>query len=114
MEEIQEYDKKFYKIKDVAELLGVTTSTLRYWESEFSEIKLHRSATNIRYYRPEDIELLKIIQYLLKVRGLKMDAAKEQLRVNRKNMSNRVKVLETLQDTKTRLEGILQALTKRK
>lgn len=111
---LKEYDKKYYKIRDVAELLGVNTSTLRYWEQEFPEIKVTRSATNIRYYRPEDIELLKIIHYLLKVKGLKMEAAKEQLKMNRKNMSNRVKVLETLTAIRNDLEGILKALSKRK
>ncbi len=111
---LKEYDKKYYKIRDVAEVLGVNTSTLRYWEQEFPEIKVTRSATNIRYYRPEDIELLKIIHYLLKVKGLKMEAAKEQLKMNRKNMSNRVKVLETLTATRNDLEGILKALSKKK
>lgn len=111
---MEEYDKKFYKIRDVSELLGLSASTLRYWESEFPECKPRRSNTNIRYYRPEDIEVLKIIHYLLKVKGLKMEAAKEQLRANRKNVSNRVKILDVLQDTRRQLEEIQRALTKRK
>lgn len=111
---MQEYDKKFYKIRDVAELLGLSASTLRYWEIEFPECKPKRSNTNIRYYRPEDIELLKIIHYLLKVKGLKMEAAKEQLRVNRKNVSNRVKILDILQESRDRLQEMLGALNKRK
>lgn len=111
---MEEYTKKYYKIKDVAELLNLSASTLRYWETEFPECKPRRSKTNIRYYRPEDIETLKIIHYLLKVKGLKIDAAKEQLHQNRKNVSNRVKIIDTLQDTRAQLEGMLRALTKRK
>lgn len=95
-------------------MLGVSAPTLRYWEQEFPECKPRRSNTQIRYYRPEDIELLKIIHYLLKVRGLKISAAKEQLRVNRSNISNRVKILDTLIDTRRQLEGMLKALNRRR
>jgi len=45
-------DKKYYKIKDVAEMLGIVPSTLRYWEQEFPECSPRRSASNQRYYTP--------------------------------------------------------------
>lgn len=111
---MDELDKKYYKIKDVAELLRVSASTLRYWETEFPECKPRRSATNIRYYKAEDIETLKIIHYLLKVKGLKLTAAKEQLKANRSNISNRVKIIDTLTDTRNTLDNMLKALTKRR
>lgn len=111
---MEEYTKKYYKIKDVAELLNLTPSTLRYWETEFPECSPKRSHTNIRYYTPKDIEMLKIIKYLLKVKGLKMDAAKEQLHSNRKNISKKVEVLDILVETRNRLEGILGSLSKRR
>lgn len=106
--------KKYYKIKDAAELIGVSQPTLRYWESEFPEIKPYRSATNIRYYTPDDIETLRIIYYLLKIRGLKIDAAKEQMRLNRSNITKRMVIVEKLQDVRDELEMMLQALEKRK
>lgn len=37
---MEEFDKKYYKIKDVSELLGVSASTLRYWEQEFLSVVL--------------------------------------------------------------------------
>lgn len=111
---MDELNKKYYKIKDVAEILNVSPSTLRYWETEFPECRPRRSSTNIRYYKPEDIETLKVIQYLLKVKGLKLTAAKEQLRTNRSNISNRVKIIDTLTETRDTLEGMLKALTKRR
>ena len=103
-----------YKIKDVSELLGVSASTLRYWEQEFPECRPRRSATNIRYYKPQDIETLKIIHYLVKIKGLKIDAAKEQLKANRRNVTNRVKIIDTLSATRNTLENMLKALNKRK
>ena len=111
---MDELDKKYYKIKDVSELLGIPTSALRYWEREFPECAPRRSLTNIRSYTAADIETLKMINYLLKVKGLKIDAAKEQMRVNRKNISKRVDIIETLVKTRNELKKMLSALQKRR
>lgn len=113
MEFMEEFDKQYYKIRDVAELLGVPPSTLRYWESEFPEIVPKRSHTNQRYYRPDDIRTLRMIHYLVKVKGLRLDAAKEELRTNRKNISRRLKIIEILTDTRSELQEILIGLSKR-
>ncbi len=107
-------DKDYYKIKDVAELIGVPQSTLRYWEKEFPECSPRRSATNIRYYTPADIETFRIIHFLLKVRGLKLDAAKEQLRVNRHNVSRRMEVIDRLGQVREELVNLRKALNIRK
>lgn len=107
-------NKKYYKIKDVAEMLDVAQSTLRYWESEFPEISPIRSLTNQRYYTPEDIETIRIIYFLLKVRGLKIEAAREQMRMNRTNVSRKIEVIDSLNDVRDELEMMLKALEKRK
>lgn len=112
--EIEEFDKQYYKIRDVSHLLDVPTSTLRYWESEFPEISPRRSATNQRYYRPEDIRILRMIHYLVKVKGLRIEAAKEELQKNRNNVSRRLEIIDTLTETRDELNEILSALTKRK
>lgn len=114
VEKIEEFSKMFYKIRDVSELLGVPTSTLRYWESEFPEISPKRSRSNQRYYRPEDIKVLRMIHYLVKVKGLRIEAAKDELNSNRKNVSRRLEVIDILTDTRNRLEEMLSALNKRK
>ena len=108
-----EYTKKYYKIKDVAELTGVNQTTLRFWESEFDCIKPLRSATNQRYYTPSDIETIKIINFLIKIRGLKIEAAKREMKLNRDNISKKIEIIRKLQTIKIDLEGILKALKKR-
>lgn len=107
---MDELTKKYYKIKDVADMLDVPQSTLRFWEKEFPQVKPVRSPKNIRYYRPEDIRTLEIIRFLLKTRGLHLDAAKEQMRVNSKNISKRLDVIDRLGDIRTRLESLRQSL----
>lgn len=111
---MEDLDKKYYKIKDVSELIGVPASAIRYWEKEFPECAPRRSATNIRYYTPENINTLRLINYLLKIKGLKIDAAKEQMRSNRENISRRVEIIEKLTDTRNQLEKLLNALNKRR
>lgn len=112
---MEELSKQYYKIKEVAEILNVPQSTLRFWEKEFStQLKPKRSNSNIRYYRPQDIELLKIIHYLVKERGLKIEAAREQLRSNRHNVSRKIEVIDRLKSVRSELVNLLVALGGRK
>ena len=111
--EDREFDKKYYKIRDVSAMLDVPTSTLRYWETEFPECAPRRSAANQRYYTPENIRCLQIIHYLLKVKGLRMEAAKEQLKANRENISRNMEIIEKLTETRNELQ-LLDALKKRR
>lgn len=106
--------KLFYKINDVAEILDVSPSTLRYWEREFPDCAPTRSSTNIRYYTPENIEKLKMIHYLLKTKGLKIEAAKRQLEGNKANIARRLDIIDKLTEVRSELSEMLSALTKRR
>lgn len=106
--------KSYYKISEVAEILDVPASTLRYWENEFTELKPRRSTTNRRTYTPSDIETLRIIKFLLKERGLKIDAAKQQLKGNRKNISRKIQIIDKLLKVRGELNLLLGSLSKRR
>ena len=88
--------KKFYRIGDVAEILNIPTSTLRYWEKEFTVIKPKRNAKNIRVYTVKDIETIKMIYYLVKEKGLKLDAAQAMIKRNRDGVSKQFEGVERL------------------
>ena len=105
--EDREFDKKYYKIRDVSAMLDVPTS-------EFPECAPRRSAANQRYYTPENIRCLQIIYYLLKVKGLRMEAAKEQLKANRENISRNMEIIQKLTETRNELQNLLDALKKRR
>ena len=49
-------DKVFFKIGEVAEIVGVATHVLRYWEQEFKSLKPQKSKTQQRVYRRRDVE----------------------------------------------------------
>jgi len=59
----------FRTISEVADELGVQQHVLRFWETKFSQIKPMKRGGGRRYYRPEDVELLKLIQYHLHDKG---------------------------------------------
>ena len=96
----------------MAEFVGVNPSTLRFWEKEFPEINPMRTASGIRYYTPQDIETLKIIYFLVKIKGMKLDSAKAHIAANRKNISTRLSILENLVSVRDELQTMLDSLSK--
>ena len=70
--------KKYYRIGEVSKLVGVEPHVLRYWESEFRQIRTHRVAKQ-RLYRIEDIDLIRYIKRLLYDEGFTIAGAKRQL-----------------------------------
>jgi DNA-binding transcriptional MerR regulator len=103
--------KKFYRIGDVAEILGVPASTLRFWEKEFTVIKPKRNAKNIRVYTAKDIETIKMIYYLVKEKGLKLDAAQAMIKRNRDGINKQHEVVERLKNVKEELLKLENALS---
>lgn len=103
-------DKKYYKISEVAELLSIPASTLRFWESRFTVIKPYRNSHGTRFYTPADIDKIAQIHYLVKERGLKLEAAQEQLRVNPAGIDQRFQTLSRLKDIRRRVQQMLDAL----
>ena len=104
--------KNYYKIGEVAEILGIPASTLRFWEKEFTIIKPKRNSKNTRFYTPEDVETIKMVYYLVKEKGLKLDAAQQQIRVNRHNVSQRSEVINRLKSVRNQLQDMLDAINK--
>lgn len=104
--------KAYYSIKEVAELIGVTEATLRYWETEFPTLKPKTTRNNVRQYQEKDIENLKVIYNLVKVRGFKIAAARKMLYAQRGTVESQSKVLETLIDVRDQLEELKAALDK--
>lgn len=103
-------DKRYYKIREVAELLGIPISTLRYWESQFTVISPKRNEHGTRFYTPKDIEAIRMIHFLVKEKGLKLDAAQEQLRRNHTGISRRSEAITRLKNIRAQLQSMLDAL----
>ena len=72
-------DQKKYKIGHAAELLGLETYVLRFWETEFPQLRPNRTSKGQRYYTSEHLVLLKRIKKLLYEDKLTIDGARMRL-----------------------------------
>ena len=79
---------KFISISDLSKLLNLTNKDkkplnyiIRYWEKEFKQIK-PKIINNRRYYSKEQVEIIKMIKFLLKNKGLTINGVKNVLKAN--------------------------------
>jgi DNA-binding transcriptional MerR regulator len=70
-------DKLYFRIGEVAKLCGVEAYVLRFWESEFPQLKPNKSGTGQRLYRRRDVELALRIQQLLHKEGYTIVGARQ-------------------------------------
>ncbi len=102
--------KLYYSISEVAEMFNVRETLLRYWETEFPQISPKKSGRNIRQYTKENIEQVRIIYNLVKVRGLKISAAREALKKNKEGTMQSIDVVERLKNIRSELVAIREQL----
>ena len=98
--------KLYYSISEVAAEFGVAETLLRFWEKEFPQIAPKKSGRNVRQYTKEDIEQIRIVYNLVKVRGLKISAARDLLKKNKEGVGNSSEVIDRLQAIKAELQAI--------
>ena len=99
--------KLYYSIKEVAQMFGVNESTLRFWEQEFPYLKPKTSGpAKIRQYQEKDIEQIRLIHNLVKVRGFKLAAAKKIINSNRDGADRKAEVLTRLMDVRAELQAL--------
>lgn len=107
-------EKKYYRISEVAEITNIPASTLRFWETKFTIIKPYRNAGGTRFYTTTDIEKIRMIHFMVKDKGMKLDAAQEQIRKNTSGVSRRYKAVERLREIRGKLNTLLVSLNKMK
>ncbi|GAB4134562.1 MAG: MerR family transcriptional regulator [Raineya sp.] len=105
-EEEEKNSKLYYSIGEVAEMLQVSTSLIRFWESEFDMLHFQKNKKGDRRFTQQDIEDLKTIYHLVKVQGHKLDAAKKIMQERSKEVKNKIQTLEALH----RIKDFLQTL----
>lgn len=102
-------EKLYYSIGEVAQMLNVNPSLLRYWETEFSEIKPHKNKKGTRYYTPNDIALLRRIYHLTRDCGLTLDGVRDNLRHNDNN-DDTAQLVQTLTEARNFLIALKEQL----
>ena len=80
MQANKEVNKLYYSIGEVSEMTGLKQYVLRYWESEFSQLKPSKNSAGNRNYRKADIDLINEIKGLLYDRRYTIKGAKQHLK----------------------------------
>ena len=82
-------DRLYFKIGDVAELCGVETYVLRFWESQFPQLKPNKSGTGQRLYRRRDVEMAMEIKRLVHAEGYTLSGARAVLDAEQRHPGKR-------------------------
>ena len=80
-------EKRYFRIGEVAELTQLPAYTLRYWETEFPQLKPKKTSTGQRIYKKEDIEIIFWLKHLLYERKYTIEGARKELNKIRKEKS---------------------------
>lgn len=77
-------DKLYFRIGEVARLCDVPAYVLRFWESEFPQLKPHKGGTGQRLYRRRDVETVLHIKSLLYDEGYTISGARQAIKTEQK------------------------------
>ena len=119
MMEAREFKKLYYSISEVSEVTGLKQYVLRYWETEFPQLKPAKNRAGNRNYRLSDIDLIMEIKSLLYDRKFTIKGAKQFLIDNyskKSKVSNVINISpnkinqEFLLDLKSKLEETLELI----
>lgn len=109
-EEKKALNKRYYSIGEVADMLNVNPSLIRFWEKEFDLIKPKKNRKGNRLFTTSDIENLKFIYFLVKEKAHTLEGARNVLN-NRKNEANQeFQLAETLKHLRTFLTDLKNQL----
>ena len=104
--EARDIKKLYYSISEVSEITGLKQYVLRYWESEFSQLKPAKNRSGNRNYRSHDVDLLLKIKSLLYDRKFTIKGAKQHLKTpdtesQQVTFSNKIITLSNSEDVQT-------------
>ncbi len=113
-------DKIYFRIGEVSKLSRLPAYVLRFWETEFAQLKPTKSNTGQRMYRRRDVENVILIKRLLYEEGYTIAGAREKLRAEAKPAKSqpilpfaKKRSTDDLRRLRQGLQDILQILNKR-
>ena len=109
----------YYSIGEVSEMLNIKSHTLHYWETAFPSLKPHKNNAGNRCYRPNDLDMLKLIDKLLNGEGYSIEGARKQIELLKKkdgqltlDLKPDIRTNELLDEVCTELESIIRDLSR--
>ncbi len=103
-------EKLYYSIGEVAEMLDVPVSTVRFWEIEFDILKPMKNKKGNRLFTPEDIKNIRIIHHLVRDEKMTLAGAKKKLSEKWDETDHKFEITESLRRIKLMLLDIKESI----
>lgn len=102
-------DKRYFRIGEASRIIGVEPYVLRYWESEFSQVRPQRADSKQRTYQKKDLEMILEIRRLLYEEKMTIEGARRRLR--QEKAGDAVKESPFLEEIKNELREVMEILS---
>jgi len=106
----REIEKKYYSIEKVAGIFKVAPSLIRYWEGEFEIIRPKKDKKGNRRFTKDDIEKIRYIYQLVKVKGYTLQGAQEVIKNDQEKVFDKAIMVDRLHQIKRFLIEIKDSL----
>lgn len=102
--------KKYFTIGEVAKGLGVATSLIRFWETQFDFIRPKKNAKGNRKFTQDDLKKLKLVYHLVKEKGYTLQGAQDHIKSSKDSIDDKAELVESLQRVRSFLEEMKKNL----
>ena len=106
----KEIEKQYYTIGEVAAMFDVAASLIRFWETEFEQLKPKKNKKGNRQYTKQDIETLRTVYHLVKERGYTIQGAKDVMKNKSVQTKDKIEMIDSLEKVRSFLVGIKNQL----
>jgi DNA-binding transcriptional MerR regulator len=96
----EEIRKRYYSIGEVAEMFDVNASLIRFWEAEFPALNPKKNKKGDRQFTEKDIEILRMIYSLVREKGYTLQGAKEVMKEQAQQRSQKAAMIASLEKVK--------------
>ena len=103
-------NKIYYSIGEIAKMLSVKNSLIRFWEKEFDIIKPKKNSRGNRVFSKKDVDSIFLIHHLLKEKKYTIKGAKKKIRENKNNVERNFEIIQNLKKIRNQLVEIREGL----
>ncbi len=93
----RDIEKQYFTIGEVAAQFSVAPSLIRFWETEFEELRPRKSKKGNRLYTPQDVDVFRTIYHLVKERGYTIPGARDLMKQKGPQLKEKIDVIQSLE-----------------
>jgi DNA-binding transcriptional MerR regulator len=108
--DIEKSTKIYFSIGEVAKMLDVNTSLIRFWEKEFEILKPKKNKKGNRQFTKKDVKNCHLIYHLVKEKGYTLNGAKVVLKSDLSEIINHKQILDKMVKIKSFLQKLKEQL----